>query len=340
MNGAKHLIMGLWARQPFRHLEKFIASLRRTTFAGDVCLCVEDISADTIAQLRDHGIIVVRTGPSAQPRMTALASRYFSYLDFLTRHADDYAKVMLADPAAVVFQADPFAAPLPAAIVYTSARRRLGESPADHDAVVQAYGEAVAHNIRDCLCASASSTIGTRDGMLRYLVAMTQELSGRTTPITGAIDQGVHNYVVHMRPLAGAWLDPAGLVAASVRTLPDESVQVADQQVLIDGRPVPVLCHWDDNAKTRAFVHATPRFQADDTMRGAWPAAEPAGEPAPSDARSSHCCRRRGSRVLPSRSRRGLAEAVSGQSALRHRRGRDALRRQFRTARTGGSGAP
>ena len=54
--------------------------------------------------------------------------------------------------------------------------------------------------------------------MLRYLTAMTQQLAGRTTPITGAIDQGVHNYVVHMRPLAGAWLDPTGRIAAALRT--------------------------------------------------------------------------------------------------------------------------
>ena len=65
MNGTKHLIMGLWAGHSFRQLENFIASLRRTTFAGDVCLFVEDISAETVALLREHGILVERTGPTA-----------------------------------------------------------------------------------------------------------------------------------------------------------------------------------------------------------------------------------------------------------------------------------
>jgi hypothetical protein len=283
VSGTKNLIMGLWARQPIRLLEKFIASLRHTTFAGDVCLCVEDISADTVAQLRTQGIIVVRTGLSAQPRMTALASRYFSFLDYLTCHGDDYANVMLADPASLVFQSDPFAATLPADVVYTRERLRLGESQADHDAVVQGYGEVVAHNIRDCMVASASATIGTRAGVLRYLVAMTHELSGRSTPITGAIDRGVHNYVVHMHPVCGAWLDPSGAIVAAMNTLPDEAVVISEQGVLIDGSLVPVLCRWDEHAKTRKYIRASRRFRLDESMRGARP-TEPAAGPPPEDA--------------------------------------------------------
>ncbi len=276
MNGTKHLIMGLWARQPFRPLEKFIASLRRTAFTGDVCLCVEDVSAETVALLRAHGIIVERAGPSAQPRMTALSSRYFTYLEFLTRHGDDYANVMLTDPGGTVFQSDPFAAPLPADIVYTQERCRLGESAADHDAVVQAYGESVAHNMRDCMVSGAGATFGTTSGVLRYLVAMTHELSGRTTPITGAIDQGVHNYVVHMRPLCNAWLDQGASIVAAMRNVPDASVQISEQGVLIDGRRAPVLLQWDSNATTREHVRSAPQFRLDEAMQVAGPASGPA----------------------------------------------------------------
>ena len=44
MNGTTNLIMGYCARLPFSHLEPFIASLRHTTFAGDVCLLIEDVA--------------------------------------------------------------------------------------------------------------------------------------------------------------------------------------------------------------------------------------------------------------------------------------------------------
>ena len=155
MTGTKHLILGFCARQPFRLLEPFIASLRHSGFAGDVCLLIEDMAADTIAQLRAHGVMVERTAQSAQPRMSRMASRFFSYLDYLVHHADEYARVLLTDPTEVVFQSNPLLVPLPADIVYTSERRRIGKSAADHAAVVQAYGETVAYNIRDCAAANA-----------------------------------------------------------------------------------------------------------------------------------------------------------------------------------------
>jgi hypothetical protein len=291
VNGTKNLIMGFWARQPFRPLEKFIASLRNTAFAGDVCLCVEDVSAETVALLRDHGIIVVRTAASAQPRMTALASRYFGYLDFLLRHGHEYANVMLTEPGAVVVQSDPFATPLPADIVYTRERRRIGESQTDHDAVVQAYGESLAHNIRDCMVSSVSATIGTLPGMLRYLVAMTHELAGRATPVAGVIDQGVHNYVVHMRPLGNAWLDTTESIAATMHTIADTTVQIAEQGVLVDGRPVPVLSQWRENPKSLEYVRVAPRFQLDESMRSAWPSTKATDNPPPPAAREATSAR-------------------------------------------------
>ena len=263
MSDTKNLIMGLWTREPLRQLEPFIASLRHTGFAGDVCIFVEDVGAENVRQLRAHGIIVERAGASGQPRMAAMSSRYFSYLDFLIRCGSDYANVMLTDPASVVFQSDPFVAPLRTDIVYTQERRRLGESQVDHDAVVKTYGESVAHNIRDCAVSSPSATIGTLSGMLRYLAAMTYELSGRTTPITSGTDRGVHNYVVRMHPLRNAWLDATDSIAAAVNTSPDDAVRISEQGVLVDGRLVPVLSGWNENARMRDYVRSAPRFRPD-----------------------------------------------------------------------------
>jgi hypothetical protein len=260
VSGKQNLIMGLWARQPFRPLQEFIASLRHIGFAGDVCLCVEEVSAETVTRLRTHGIIVERTAHSAQPSMTALASRYFSYLDILTRHADRYAKVMLTDPGATILQSDPFAAQLPADIVYTQECRRLGASAVHHDAVVQAYGESVAHNLRDCPVSNADTTLGTMPGVLRYLAAMTRELSARTMPITGAIDEGVHNYVVHMRALRDAWLDPSASIVAAMRNVGRASWRITEQGVLIHDRQVPVLLNWDSHTATRTHVRSAPQY--------------------------------------------------------------------------------
>jgi hypothetical protein len=215
VNGLKNLILGACTALPMHRLDPFIASLRGIAFAGDVCLLVEDVAAETIRELRSRGVIVERTAPLAQPRMAAKASRFFAYLDFLLRHGDAYANVLLVDPSAVTFQADPFAMPLPSDIVYTATGSRIGDTPLVHDAVVQGYGEAIAHNIRDCILSSSDTTSATRSGMLRYLASMTHQLAGRTVPITGAIDQAIHNFVVHMHPLRGAWLQGAGQTAVA-----------------------------------------------------------------------------------------------------------------------------
>jgi hypothetical protein len=264
VNGSKNLIMGFCARQSLSQLTPFIASLRHTTFAGDVCLLIEDTAAPTVDRLRALGVIVERAAPSAQQSMATMSSRYFSYLDFLVRNGDGYANVMLTDPATSVFQADPFGAPLPADIVYTSERRRIGETPMVYDAIVQAYGEAVAHNIRDCPASNASVSLGTRSGMLRYLTAMTHQFAGRTMPVAGMIDQGVHNYVVHMRPLAGAWQVPADRIASALHTVTDNMVEITDRGVVIDADPVPVLSHWAERPKVAAHVGTSPRFRLDD----------------------------------------------------------------------------
>jgi hypothetical protein len=264
VNGSKNLVIGYCARQSFNQLAPFIASLRRTTFTGDVCLVIEDLAGETVDRLRAQGVIIERAGPSAQQRMAAMSSRYFSYLDFLVRHGDGYANVMLADPTTSIVQADPFGAPLPADIVYTGERRRIEETPAVHDAIVQTYGEAVARNIRNCVVSNSSITLGTLPGMRRYLTAMTHQFAGRTTPITGVADQGVHNYVVHMHPLGGAWLDPTDRIAIALHAVPDDAVEIAEQGVLIGGRMVPVLSRCDASVKVTQHAATSPWFRLDD----------------------------------------------------------------------------
>jgi hypothetical protein len=274
LNGSKNLILGFCSGQPFRLLAPFIASLRHTTFAGDVCFLIEDVTAEDIDRLRTYGIRVERTTRSAQPRMTSMASRFFSFLDFLVREGHAYGRVMLVDPTDMVFQSDPFAVPLPADLVYTGERRLISHSGPDHDAVVQAYGESTADNIRDCQLSNPGLTVGTLPGILRYLTTMTHELASLTAPIGGAIDRGVHNHVVRMHPLRFAWCDTGEQFAVSMHGVPHASVAVSEQGVLINDRKPPVLIGWTENLRTMAYVHVSPACRLDDSMRGAFPTAD------------------------------------------------------------------
>jgi hypothetical protein len=67
MSGRKNLVMGLFSRMTFDQLEKFLGSLWRTTFHGDVCAFVDDVTPETVATLVAHGVLIARAYSSARP---------------------------------------------------------------------------------------------------------------------------------------------------------------------------------------------------------------------------------------------------------------------------------
>jgi hypothetical protein len=263
LNGKKNLVMGFSSRMTFEDLERFIGSLRRTNFVGDICVFVDEMSPQAVITLLAHGILVERADRLSTPRMNLQSSRYFNYLEFLARNGEAYANVMISDLRDVVFQSDPFEKPLPAEIVFVQECCLLGDSPVNHGWLTEAYGEAVAQNMRDCTVSCSGTTFGTVAGMQRYLVAMTTELAGlagRDILQVRGMDQGIHNYVIRMRPLRNAWLDPTDSLVATMHFVPDESIQTTPRGVLIDGRLVPVVHQWDRKKITLDYVWDAPQF--------------------------------------------------------------------------------
>jgi hypothetical protein len=264
MNGKRNLIMGLWTGLPFAGLEPFIASLRRTTFGGDVCLVVAEVDAETISEISAYGIKVERMDHMSIPPMHYQAARYFAYLQFLARNSDIYANVMITDVHDVVFQSDPFEYSLPADVVFAQERCLIGDSATNRNWIADTYGAAVADNLRNCMISCASTTFGTVAGMLRYLAAMTTELAtlaGHEILRLSGSDQGIHNYLIRMRPLRFAWLDRDDWLVATVHFVPGTAVEATPAGVLIDGRLVPVLHQWDRNEIIDNYVRSSPRFK-------------------------------------------------------------------------------
>ena len=196
--------------------------------------------------------------------MNDQASRYFAYLDFLARNSERYANVMISDLRDVVFQSDPFERPLPADIVFALERRRIGDELTNRNWIAAAYDDAVADNLRDFQVSCSGTTFGTAAGMLRYLVAMTTELAslaGRDVLQIRGIDQGIHNYVVRMRPLRQAWFDPTDSIVATLQFVPDTSIETTPRGILVDGRLTPVLHQWDRNEIANDYVWASTAVQ-------------------------------------------------------------------------------
>jgi hypothetical protein len=263
MSDQKNLIMGVWSKLPFDGLERFVASLRRTTYDGDLCVFVDDVPADTVRSLMAHGVIVERANRFALPQMNYQGSRYYNYLDFLCRNGTKYANVMISDLRDVLFQSDPFAMPLPADLVFAQERISLGDCPVNRSWLTQIYGEAVADNLRHCMVSCSGTTFGTVRGMQQYLTLMINELAGRPMPIIGGMDQGIHNYLIRMRPVRNAYCDPTDSIVATMTYTPDDAISIDQQGVLIDGRLVPVIHQWDRKAVLRQYVEGAAQFRLD-----------------------------------------------------------------------------
>jgi hypothetical protein len=151
MTGSKNLILGTWTTLLFQGLERFIASLCRKSFEGDVCIFVDAVPPATVKELMAHGVIVER--------------------------ATHYEMVMIADLRAVLFQADPFAMPWLADLVFAQERRRVGDCTINQGWIAQAYGEAMADNLRYGMISCSGTTFGTVHAMQRYLELMIKKLS-------------------------------------------------------------------------------------------------------------------------------------------------------------------
>jgi hypothetical protein len=256
----KNLIMGLWSHLPVEGLEKFLASLRRTTFDGDVCIFVDKVAPETVRALVSHGVIVETANSFYSPRMSPPVSRYFNYLDFLARNARHYDNVMISDLRDVIFQSDPFDEPLPADLVFAQERCLLRDCPTTGGWVREAYGELIFNTLRDWMISCSGTTFGTVSGMLQYLTAMTYEFSTKGIPLLGGLGQGIHNYVVRMRPPINAWFDHADSLVATLHYMPDKALAVTESGILIDGRKVPVIHQWDRCQSVADYVQSSPQF--------------------------------------------------------------------------------
>lgn len=283
MKTEKNLIMGLWSGSPLAGLGPFLGSLRHTNFHGDVCMFIGDVAPELIATLLKHDVLVERLDRLVKPRMHEQSSRFFSYLDFLARHGEAYDNVMIADPRDLVFQSDPFGKPLPADIVFALERCPLGRSAANHTCLAAIYGEAVAQHLRDCLVSCSGTTLGTVSGMLRYLVAMSVELAalaGHGSLMSPGTDQGIHNYLVHMRPLRNAWCDPTDSIVATMSHVPESAIQITERGVLIDGRLTPVIQQWNSHQALIDHIGSSPQFKLDATQATSRPKPRPSANTA------------------------------------------------------------
>jgi hypothetical protein len=90
---------------------------------------------------------------------------------------------------------------------------------------------------------------------------MTQSLFTLPVPLAFHADRVIHNHIVHLRALRGAWLEASDGTVSKMEHMPDEAVAVSTDEVLIDGKRVPVLHQWQKHPRLAAHVRSSPHFR-------------------------------------------------------------------------------
>ena len=119
----KNLILGILDNYTFHQVKKFVYSIMRTGFTGDVCLFLgPKTSPVTVKLLKSHGIhLEYFAGLDSLPagneavKIFKLRSpinyfnyRHYLYYDYLLRNKGKYENILLTDVRDVYFQDDPF----------------------------------------------------------------------------------------------------------------------------------------------------------------------------------------------------------------------------------------
>ena len=253
------LIIGL-GNLRFHDAEPLLASLWHTGYRGEVCLLVYDVDLETVRKYRELGVIVVDGRAFIRPDRNRMNSRFFMILDFLSKHHSRYDRVMLSDIRDVIFQSDPFVSLGAADIIYATENQLIRSCPINGAWVMQGYGHGVYENIRDYYISCAGTTLGKTSAILRYLTLMVDEMSTCKILDTN-IDQGIHNYLVHMRPVTNSFLDKDSRAIATLHHVQDDRLAVTQRGIELDGALVPVIHQWDRRALTRDYVRSEPKFR-------------------------------------------------------------------------------
>jgi hypothetical protein len=249
------LVLGYATGYGVREIAPFVRSLR-AVYRGDVVLVV-DADDELIDFLRVHDVEVVLHAPApgtwAPHPVVARFSAYAAQLD----QRPWVRNVILTDVRDVVFQADPFAAPVDGLEFF---EENEGQPLARHAFNVKhltaVAGEGLASAILDRACVCVGVVLGPRADVARFCRALLMLCAIPRSNVGGAFgaDQAACNLIAHLDLLGGAVHRNYGRVA-TIGLTPPERLRLEGGRILNpDASISPIVHQYDRIGFLKAFV--------------------------------------------------------------------------------------
>ena len=273
-----NLVIGAVRGYGFEQLRPFVVSLQRTTFPGDLVLLWNDLSAETLAALHQHGVKLEHFSyrgsgalnswsrfwpqigrllrlPVGNPVRAAVYKkilnlafvRYLHALDFLEANAGRYRNVLLTDVRDVIFQDNPFRDPLPGEMVafLESPHMVYGLEPMNDGWILENYGAEMKAKLQENRISCCGTVMGAVAGMIEYLRAFVSEIVKLKSVEHGA-DTSVHNVLVRdTLKNQITVIDNFERIVGTVNPKSELTMGISGLVLGANGQPIPVLHQYD-----------------------------------------------------------------------------------------------
>ncbi len=248
----RNLILTVAANYSLTEMEPFICSWQEHAKSAELIVFTANCTSSLHEACARLGIQTVKVAEGWE--FSLLMDRHFLYKSFLEAHRTQYDNVLLTDARDVVFQLDPFAVPRDTDVWFAAEDELIGNCGFNRYWMVNVYGLEVANELGGEVIACAGTTIGTLDGVLRYLDLMRIEADAHPYGVGTFGDQASHNYILYKVKRDYIALDRNDRVVQTLNHTSRARLTSCNGEILIDGVAAPLIHQWDRHPELVQFI--------------------------------------------------------------------------------------
>lgn len=236
---AKDLIIGAYTSYKFDLLKPWIHSIKETGFDGDIVLIAVDAEEETVKQIENEGVIVVRA--KNEQRMMIHMLRFLYIYNHLKLNPN-YRYVITTDVRDVIFQSNPSVylqkifGSKDKGIIAQSEAIKIKDEPWNRDNIIKNFGHYFYDVVKEQPVYNVGILAGTSEYIKDLCFTLFQLSSNRPDWVA---DQAAYNMLINYKPWSNTTLkmnlSDAWAINAHVTNKPDQLKEF--EPYLLEQRP-------------------------------------------------------------------------------------------------------